>query len=337
MAAGWWKRPGGNALWSALGARMAGLPPRVLAVVGSDYPPDVLETLSASGIDTSAIVHIDRTHPVRVTFAHLADGSRIQPVPRAMIEQLPASVRGRFVDTTVSPQILQLGAPTGSDVPSAWLDEVDAWHLPLLPLHRHRSLVERIAGGSRVAADRLPGALRPSRRPVLPARAYLARTRRVPAQHLGFRRDRGRPLAGGDRRRTAGGRRKNDRHQGRRRRRLRRRRYGHLERAGLLRCAGRSDGGGRCVLRRVPRRHGADGRPPRRRDARGGSRVLRRGDRGSARSRRNRPRSRRHTGAAPAVAGSQARPFARPEVRRASAARTARAVPHDRARRGKAS
>jgi sugar/nucleoside kinase (ribokinase family) len=141
------EKTGGNALWSALGARMAGLPPRVLAVVGSDYPPDVLETLSASGIDTSAIVRIDRTHPVRVTFAHLADGSRIQPVPRAMIEQLPASVRGRFVDTTVSPQILELGAPAGSDVPSSWLDEVDAWHLPLLPLHRHRSLVERIAGG----------------------------------------------------------------------------------------------------------------------------------------------------------------------------------------------
>ena len=141
------EKTGGNALWSALGARMAGLAPRVLAVVGSDYPPEVLDTLESSGIDTSAIVRIDRAHPVRVTFAHLADGSRIQPVPNSMLERLPESVRGCFVDTTVSPQILELGAPRGEDVPSSWLEEVDAWHLPLLPLHRHRALVERITQG----------------------------------------------------------------------------------------------------------------------------------------------------------------------------------------------
>ncbi len=137
---------GGNALWSALGARMCGFAPRVLAVVGRDYPAHVLDTLSRAGIDTSAIVRIDRTHPVRVTFAHLPDGARIQPVPKKMIAALPEAVRASFVDTTVAPDILEQGAPSGEDVPESWLNAVDAWHLPLLPLHRHRSVVARLGG-----------------------------------------------------------------------------------------------------------------------------------------------------------------------------------------------
>lgn len=138
---------GGNALWSSLGVRMCGLSPRVLAVVGRDYPARVLDTLVTAGIDTRAIVSIDRTHPVRVTFAHGPDGSRIQPVPEAMLSALPAEIQAAFVDTTLQPDVLELGAPRAEHVPDGWLDEVDFWHLPLLPLHRHRALVERIAGG----------------------------------------------------------------------------------------------------------------------------------------------------------------------------------------------
>ena len=137
---------GGNALWSALGARACGFAPRVLAVVGRDYPAHVLETLAEAGIDTSAVVHLDRNHPVRVTFAHLPDGARIQPVPARMVAALPELVRPSFVDTTGAPEVLEQGAPRGEDIPDRWLDEVDAWHLPLLPLHRHRSVVARISG-----------------------------------------------------------------------------------------------------------------------------------------------------------------------------------------------
>lgn len=138
---------GGNALWSSLGALMCGLKPRVLTVVGNDYPAKVLETLSLAGIDTRAVVHLDRTHPVRVTFAHMPDGSRIQPVPQHMIRALPEKVQAQFIDTTSQPDVLPLGAPRGEDVPDDWLDEIDFWHLPLLPLNRHRSLVQRIAAG----------------------------------------------------------------------------------------------------------------------------------------------------------------------------------------------
>jgi sugar/nucleoside kinase (ribokinase family) len=136
---------GGNAVWSSLGAMISGNAPRVLSIVGTDYPEEVLGTLADAGIDVSAIVRLDREHPVRVTFAHLANGDRFQPVPAHLLEHLPIEVRRQFVDTTVTPEILRLGAPQGSDVPESWLSEVDAWHLPLLPLVRHRSLVEKLA------------------------------------------------------------------------------------------------------------------------------------------------------------------------------------------------
>lgn len=138
---------GGNALWSSLGAMISGNAPRIITVVGEDYPEDVLRALVEAGIDISAVRRIERAHPVRVTFAHLPDGSRIQPVPGEMISGLPEADRAAFVDTTMLSDVLPLGAPLASDVPDAWLDEIDHWHLPLLPLSRHRDLVARIAPG----------------------------------------------------------------------------------------------------------------------------------------------------------------------------------------------
>lgn len=138
---------GGNALWSSLGALIAGSAPRIVTVVGTDYPEDVLSALVEAGIDVGAVRRIDRTHPVRVTFAHLPDGSRLQPVPEEMISTLPEADRAAFVDTTMLADVLPLGAPRDTDVPEAWLQEVDHWHLPLLPLQCHRALVARIAAG----------------------------------------------------------------------------------------------------------------------------------------------------------------------------------------------
>jgi ribokinase len=139
---------GGNAVWSSLGAAISGNAPRVLSIVGSDYPEEVLQTLSGVGIDVGSVVRLDREHPVRVTFAHLANGARMQPVPRGLLAELPADVRREFVDTTGQPEVLRLGAPQGADLPGSWLTEVDAWHLPLLPLVRHRSVVERLTAAT---------------------------------------------------------------------------------------------------------------------------------------------------------------------------------------------
>ena len=135
---------GGNALWSALGARAAGIAPRVLTIVGRGYPAHVLPALADAGLDVQRVVRIDEPHPVRVTFAHLPGGGRLQPVPEDLLVSFPAEVRGQFIDTTTTPEILGRGAPQDHHVPAEWLDEVDGWHLPLLPLVRHRSVVGRL-------------------------------------------------------------------------------------------------------------------------------------------------------------------------------------------------
>ncbi|MDJ0933085.1 hypothetical protein [Breoghania sp.] len=100
------------------GALTCGSTQRVLTVVGNDYPETVLDVLTDAGLDVSAVKRIDRSHPVRVTFAHIPDGSRIQPVPAYMIEHQPAAVRAAFVDTTSQPDVLPLGAPTADDIPA---------------------------------------------------------------------------------------------------------------------------------------------------------------------------------------------------------------------------
>lgn len=138
-------KTGGNALWSSIAALLCGARPRVVAVLGTDYPAGVVDRVAAAGIDVSAISRIDRPHPVRVTFAHLPDGGRLQPVPSHLLAGFPTEVRARFVDTTTDPAVLPLGTPQPHDVPGAWLTEVAAWHLPLSPLVRHRALVAHLA------------------------------------------------------------------------------------------------------------------------------------------------------------------------------------------------
>ncbi|GAA1466498.1 carbohydrate kinase family protein [Microbacterium thalassium] len=137
---------GGNALWSSLGALISGVAPRIVTVVGDDYPGEVVERLQSAGIDTSAVARIDRAHPVRLTFAHLPDGGRLQPVPAHMLAGMDAATRAQFIDTTTDPETLALGAPTPALVPDAWLDEIAHWHLPLLPLVRHRAMVAHLSG-----------------------------------------------------------------------------------------------------------------------------------------------------------------------------------------------
>lgn len=147
-------KPGGNALWSALGAFLAGRRPRILARVGEDYPAHVLDRLAAAGFDLSALVRLSGAHPVRVCYAHLPDGRRLQPVPAEKIAHLPAAERACFIDTTSRPEMLSRGAPAPEDIPEPWKTEVAHWHLPLLPLARHRALVAALAPlPGRVQAD----------------------------------------------------------------------------------------------------------------------------------------------------------------------------------------
>ncbi|ALG89325.1 MULTISPECIES: carbohydrate kinase family protein [Actibacterium] len=138
-------KPGGNALWSAMGAYLGGRTPHLVARVGRDYPPQVLDRLDNGGFDLSALVHLECDHPVRVSYAHRPDGGRLHPVPASLLAHLPNTDRAAFIDTTGAPETLVLGAPAPADIPEAWLDRVAFWHLPLLPLERHRALVALLA------------------------------------------------------------------------------------------------------------------------------------------------------------------------------------------------
>ena len=147
-------KPGGNALWSAMGAHLAGLTPRIVARVGRDYPAAVLERLAEAGFDLGSLIRLERSHPVRVSYAHRPNGDRVQPVPEELLAHLTPAERAEFVDTTHSPETLVEGAPEPQDIPAAWMQEVGHWHLPLLPLARHRALVAALAGAAgQVQAD----------------------------------------------------------------------------------------------------------------------------------------------------------------------------------------
>ncbi|MBY5972677.1 carbohydrate kinase family protein [Ferrimonas balearica] len=147
-------KPGGNALWSAMGAHLAGQTPRIVARVGRDYPAAVLERLAGAGFDLGSLIRLERTHPVRVSYAHRPNGDRVQPVPEALLAHLSPEDRAEFVDTTHSPETLVEGAPEPQDIPADWLAEVSHWHLPLLPLARHRALVAALASApGQVQAD----------------------------------------------------------------------------------------------------------------------------------------------------------------------------------------
>ncbi|SFJ97574.1 carbohydrate kinase family protein [Celeribacter neptunius] len=138
-------KPGGNALWSSIGAYLAGQIPRIIARVGTDYPAHVLDRLRTAGFDLDTLIRLPRTHPVRVSYVHRPNGERIQPVPEALLAQMPPHIRAEFVDTTQKPETLVEGAPTPDDIPASWLGEVNHWHLPLLPLARHRALVDTLS------------------------------------------------------------------------------------------------------------------------------------------------------------------------------------------------
>lgn len=56
-----WAAPGGNALYSAVGARLWGVEVGIAALVGSDYPQSHLDRLAAVGFDLSGVRRVD--HP----------------------------------------------------------------------------------------------------------------------------------------------------------------------------------------------------------------------------------------------------------------------------------
>jgi ribokinase len=76
-----WRRAGGGALYSALGARIWGAQPTICAAVGESFPDEVLERVANAGIDTSGVTHVPG-EGLSLWLLYDADGFRHQ-VPKA--------------------------------------------------------------------------------------------------------------------------------------------------------------------------------------------------------------------------------------------------------------
>lgn len=96
--------PGGNALYAAVGAWLAGCEAAVGAVIGEDYPDELLEPVSAAGIDLGPVrrvegpsfrVLLDETvRPRRITYLPgSGHNDRLDPTP----DQLPADLTATAV------------------------------------------------------------------------------------------------------------------------------------------------------------------------------------------------------------------------------------------------
>lgn len=91
---------GGNAAYAAIGAYLAGAAASVVAVVGDDYPPELLAQLTRAGIDTTYVrwsagpsfrVLLDESGPSR-TISYLPGSGRndrLDPVPAQLPDDLP--------------------------------------------------------------------------------------------------------------------------------------------------------------------------------------------------------------------------------------------------------
>lgn len=133
---------GGNAAYAAVGAGLAGADAEVVAVIGDDYPPQLLDQLARAGIGTSAV----RTVP-GPSFRVLLDESR----PQRQISYLPGSGRNDRLD------------PEPSQLPT--LSPSDGVHVCAVPTSSQRALVDAVSGRVRtLTLDTvvIPGEIEPS-------------------------------------------------------------------------------------------------------------------------------------------------------------------------------
>jgi len=75
--------PGGNAIYAAIGARLWGVRPRVVGLIGDDYPTAWLEELSDAGVDATGVQRVAGPHQSRFAVRYRADGEREPHVPVA--------------------------------------------------------------------------------------------------------------------------------------------------------------------------------------------------------------------------------------------------------------
>jgi sugar/nucleoside kinase (ribokinase family) len=105
---------GGNAIYSAVGARLWSDEVGIVSRVGSDFPTEWLEQLSSSGFNTDGIHRLTEPHNTCTFYAYLSQEERVdtdpashflrigQPLPKVLLDYL-SSTEGQTDRDTFSP------------------------------------------------------------------------------------------------------------------------------------------------------------------------------------------------------------------------------------------
>jgi len=94
---------GGNAIYSAVGARIWASQVGILSRVGENYPQEWLDRLQRAGIDTGGVVRVPGHHDMRTFYAYLDLETRVDTNPQRHFARLglplPPDLDG-YVDST---------------------------------------------------------------------------------------------------------------------------------------------------------------------------------------------------------------------------------------------
>ncbi|HUQ79187.1 MAG TPA: PfkB family carbohydrate kinase [Patescibacteria group bacterium] len=131
---------GGNALYAAAGAHVWDHRIGLVARAGDDYPAPCLDEIR-DVFDGEGLCRLTGPHPLRVAFSYRADGSRTRKVPPAVLDALAEDARPDYLDNTHDTARYLAATPLSSEIPDAWLRDVDAVHLPALMAVSQRELV----------------------------------------------------------------------------------------------------------------------------------------------------------------------------------------------------
>ena len=143
------RMPGGNVIYSGLGARL--WHPRVGLVsrAGADFPEESLARLGRRGLDVAGVRRLPDPHGMNVAFRYAPDGSRVRRFPPEAVALIPEAERARFVDYGAGAvedrfRVWSAFAPDGADLPDAWLPALAGLHCAAMPVAHHRSIAARV-------------------------------------------------------------------------------------------------------------------------------------------------------------------------------------------------
>jgi sugar/nucleoside kinase (ribokinase family) len=140
---------GGNAIYSAVGARIWGVSVGILSRVGENYPPGWLARLERAGIRTQGIRQVPGWQDMRTFYRYLDLETRVDTAPAGHFSELglplPEDLQG-YVHSTPGQdgqEFIPL-SPRPEDLPSSYF-RVKAAHLSPMELPSHGALCTALA------------------------------------------------------------------------------------------------------------------------------------------------------------------------------------------------